>query len=182
MTNTEILTAVNQITRRAETSIDDYLIQSAQEISRRKACLAEEATGNTVANVSYIDKPADLVILNNVVIDGVSYDPITFDEYLNDILNGVCLRGDYIYIRPTPATVAAYTVYYRKEHPASATILLPDIFKQGIIHYVAARVYQKYEINDKGDEQLKFYEYELAKANLPEIPLVCKPRKTNCRI
>jgi hypothetical protein len=164
MTSAEILAKVNQITGRCETSIDAELLEALIEISQRAASLRETATGQTIAGQGYIDKPADALLINHVVIADVRYDPIDFETYLNGNVKGVSEWNDKIYIRPTPSSIASYTIYYRKRHPASvATILLGDEFIPAVKALVAEKVYDKYEIYAGRDKQEIIYERELAK-------------------
>jgi hypothetical protein len=176
MTKAELLIRVNQITGRAETSIDTELLEVVEEIARRTCSITAESTGNATENVAYITKPADSVMIDYVVVDGEKLDKITFSEYLQDRLNGFVERGTKIYIRPTPVSALSYTIYYRQEHPATVeTISLDDKYKPAVIAFTASKIYDKYEIYDKRDAQEQLYERLLEKVSEPET-FICEGR------
>ena len=135
---------------------------------------------------NYIDPPSDNVLIDYIYIDDIRY----IKAPLPDVLEGkneniFCDRDTKIYIYPTPASALDYTIYYRKEHPASVTtILLSNAFQEAAEAYVTARVFGKYGIEDNGDgdgrlKQEQIYERELAKAisTLPMDTFICEGRK-----
>lgn len=162
LTEADILTRVNQITGRAESSITTYLQEVLEDISKRTFALEAEETGNTTAGQSYVDKPADMVgdMIASVVIDDEPIYPISWNEWTLDDEPGYCFRADRIYLRPTPDGATAYTVYYSRIHPDVTVegILFPVTFRDVIIQGVSAKVYESYEITDKQAERMGLYE------------------------
>ena len=175
-----ILTKVNQITSRAETDIDAEIIESLIEISRRTGCL-KTRLDSTIADTTlgYFTKPTDLI---GEMIDALyveeRYDSITLAELLNKTHSGYVVYGTRIYYYPIPPSTSAYSLYYRKVHASTAdTIELPDEYYPALYHYVASKVYEKYEINDQQKNQLDLYEIELAKVT-PVDAVVCTARQS----
>jgi hypothetical protein len=179
MDKTTLLTDVNQITGRSETSIDSELLEALIEVSVVTRYLQASTTGTTTASQNYIDKPSDMAgrEIDGLVINGEKYDPISWDDFLEGKEEGYCVRGDRIYLLPTPSDAYAYTVYYAQLHPSSlASILIPDVYKPAIKHCVAAKVYEKYEIEDKAAIQIGKFEYEMKKySGYGQPPPVAKP-------
>ncbi|HIJ71786.1 MAG TPA: hypothetical protein HPP87_10550 [Planctomycetes bacterium] len=192
ITKADILSRVNQITGRSETDIDDQIYDALLEISERTRALKTSTTGSTTANQAYISKPSDMAgdIIDGLILDTTRYDPITWDEWLDNQgyntgvwpnqasgISGWVVRGDYIYVRPTPDTVKSYTLYYAKYHPSSLdTILFEDKFRRAIIHLTAAFVYEKYEIDDQQEKEMVLYEREINRLSVSSPPSVVQPR------
>ena len=179
MDKATILATVNSRTHRSETSIDAFLLKALREIARRTLILKTSTTGSTVSGQKYIAKPSDMVgdVAFNLVIDDSQVFPISWDAFLRDE-DGYCVYGDNIYIYPTP-TGKTYTLYYPKEHPTDlSTILIPDDYEMAVEHYVASKIYEKYELSDKMGEQLTLFENEIAKLSTHKrMPPVCFPHK-----
>lgn len=165
-TEADILARVNQITGRNETTITEILFEVLTDLACRTMALETEVSGTTVAGQDYINAPSDMagVSIDSICVDGEYLDPITWHEFTRGVIKGYCFRANKIYVSPTPDAAVAYTVYYAKKHPADTTsILFPSTFQKAILHGVAMRIYENYEINDKLADQTDLYENEVRK-------------------
>ena len=179
MTSGDILTRVNQITKRSLTAseFEDLLYEALLRISRRTCDLKTSVTG-TLSSTNYIDKPSDFVKVDSLVVDtNFVLEPITFDEYLRDRVHGYVVKGDKIYYRYESDT-EDYTLYYSYEHPSDlTTILLGEKYSRAIYHLCSALVYEDYEIYDRMEEQLVLYEREMKWLSMDDddAPPIVKP-------
>jgi hypothetical protein len=100
--------------------------------------------------------------IDGLVIDDNRINPITFSQILSGSADGYCVYDGKIYFYPC-YTDKAYTVYYSQLHPSSlSTILFPDEYEEAVVHYTAARLYEKYEIYDGVQAQMTLYENEIS--------------------
>jgi len=177
MEKTDILSRVNQITGRAETDIDDILLEALVEIADRTCILKTSATGTLSASTNTISKPAGLIVINAFDLDGDILDAITFEEYLANKLPGYVLRGSSIYVKPADNTDRSYTIYYSKKPVAVSELSdFGSEFQPAIVRLVASKVYDNYEITDKRNEQYALFENELAKLSIDDEMPVCNIR------
>jgi hypothetical protein len=177
ITKSEILTAVNKICKRAETDIDDILLEALQEISNHTLCLKTSTTGNTTAGVAYIAKPTGFNsgnIIDGLVVNDVKIKPISWQQYLSGDFDGYCVYGDYIYIYPTNTSAVAYTIYFPRIHPSDLdSILFSDDYRAAVKHLTAAKLYEKYERYEEVSAQLTLYEVALSKVGTNQVPPIC---------
>lgn len=174
-----ILTRVNQICKRAETDIDDILLEALYEISLRTGAVKALATGNTVADVGYVSQPADLagkLVHSFHINDKKPLSEITWSQYLNNNISGYCLYNGRIYIRSTPASSDdVYYCKYSKIDDNVNSIELPNIFTESIVRLTAAKLFGKYQMYDDLEKQMVLYERALNinKSGQEPTPPVC---------
>jgi len=159
----DILVSVNKICKRAETDIDNILLEAMEEISRRTGAIPALATGTTTANQEYVAAPTDLAgnLIHSIYLGtdrplGI----LTWTQYLNNnYYSGYCLYKDRIYLRPTPGdSTTQYNLEYSKIDDDVDNIELPDDFKPALTRLTAAKLYEKYERYDEVEKQITLFE------------------------
>jgi hypothetical protein len=164
MLKATILSRVNKICKRAETDIDDILLDALRKISRKTLALKTSSTSTTTAGQNYITKPTDMCgnTIDGLIIDAEQLGPISWDEFLSSKICGYCVYSGRIYFYPTYADSESYTLYYSQLHPSDlSSILFPDEYELAIVHLTAALLYEKYEIYDGIQAQMTLYENEI---------------------
>ncbi len=180
ITETNILSRVNQITGREETSILTELAEVLEELSYRLYAIKSSAAGTLSANTSSFAVPSDFIDVDVLEVDDEELDRITYEEYKQGYINGYAVYNGNIYVNPTPGSDKTYTLYYFGYHAAvssGGTISFNDKYKNAIIYGVCEKVYDNYEINDRAEYMRKKFEIELAKYP-PDNIYVSKARKT----
>ena len=169
-----VLIRANKICKRAETDIDDILLESMLEISICTGSVADLATGNTVADTAYVSAPTDLAgkLIHSLYInDDKPLDEITWSQYLRNNMAGYCLYKDRIYLRPTPSSSSdVYYCEYSKIDDDVDSIGLDAVFQEPLIRLTAAKLYEKYEMYDKIDYQMTLYERALIRCGAGKEP------------
>ena len=161
MLKATILSRVNQICKRAETDIDDILLEALRMISRRTMALKTSTTSTTTAAQNYITKPTDMCgnTIDGLVIDDCRIDPISWPQFLESLGSGYVVYGGKIWFNPYYSDAKSYTLYYSQLHPADlTTILFSDEFEESVTRLTAAKLYEKYEIYEGVSAQMALYE------------------------
>ena len=177
ITKAVLLTRVNQVARRSETDIDEVLKEALIELSRDTLALRTSTTGTLSSSTNTISKPSDLIGVELFYLDSGVLDPLSFDEWKEDRQEGYCFRGNAIYISPTPNSDKSYTLYYYKQHAADPdTIEFTDEYKMALVHKVAQKIYENYELDTEAAEQRLKYQIEVADLT-PAITIGSEIRK-----
>ncbi len=180
ITETDILTRVNQITKREETSILSELAEVLNELSERLWAVKNSTTGTLSANTNSLACPSDFIEVDVLEVDDEELDRITYEEFKQGYIDGYAVYDGNIYVNPTPNSSKTYTLYYFAYHAAvvsGGTISFKDKYKNAIIYGVCEKVYDNYEINDRAEYMRQKFEIELAKFP-PDNVFVSKARKT----
>ncbi len=177
MTESDILTRVNQITKREETSISDELAETLNELSIRTYAYKSEVSGTLSSGSNSFAVPTDFIDVQTLNFDTNNVlDRISFSEFKQGYIPGYAVHNGYIYISPTPGSDRTYTLYYFAYHPVvTSAINFADKYKNAIIYGVAQRVYDNYELYDEGTRMAQKFEIELVKYP-PDNIFICKPR------
>lgn len=170
----DILSRVNQICKRSESNIDDFLSEAAREISERTFYNKTSVSGTLSASTNTISKPSDCIDVDVVYLGEDVYDKITFEEWRKDKRAGFAIRGNTIYIAPDNSSSRSYTLYYTKYGDVTD---FPNEYKMSFIYLCASKLFEHYNIDDEASKFLQKYEYELKKL-VPEDELpVCKCKR-----
>lgn len=170
-----ILARINKICSRAETDIDDILLEALQEISQRTLSLKTSASGTTTEGLGYITKPTGMLEsgIESVNYGGVDLKPVSWDQFIRGNIRGWCIYGNNFYFSTLTAS-QAYTIYYAQIHPDDLdSILFTDEFLKAIVRLTAAKLYEKYELYDKVQAQYTLYEDALNKISTGTTPPIC---------
>jgi hypothetical protein len=179
-----------QITRRdnetdfPNTDLDPLILEACREISKRLLCIKGETTGTLSGDGTSITKPSDMVdsqsAIDNLYLDTVVLDPLTFDEWRVGHVRGYAYRNGVIYIVPTSDNDRSYTLYYSKVHGALSTNLeFDDDLKMAVVWLTCKKIYENYELGDPNQaiKAEREYEREIA-INGPAEPVISRMRTT----
>jgi len=176
ITSGDTLTRVQKITKRdkgagaiAAADIDEELVEILLDLSRRGAFLPTSATGTITGNAVSISTPSDYMFGDTIQMtsgntSGDVLCEITMVEFLKGQIEGFVRRGSLIYIHPTSSSARTYTLYYSKEHDASAdTIEFADRFGAAIKYGVAYKVEENHSQWAKAEQLERRYVMEVDK-------------------
>jgi hypothetical protein len=180
ITKTEILDKVNAITRRAETDIDDEIQAILRDISVRENFLFKESLLSTTSGDNVYSLPADYKAKLALTCEDSEEEvliKIPFHVYLkNKESEGsgtpeyFAIHNKFFWLLPIPDDVFTLTLHYAILHPMDADdILYDEEFRECIVQGTAWKVYERYEIFDRGEAKRIRYEAEINKLrNLAE--------------
>jgi len=187
---TTVRARARQITRRdnevefPNADLDVLILEACREISQRLLCLKAEATGTLSGDGTSITKPADMVdsqsAVDNLYLDSVVLDPLTFDEWRMGNVRGYAYRNGTIYINPTSDNDRSYILSYSKVHGVLGVNLeFDDDLKMAAIWLTCKRIYENYELGDPNQaiKAEREYEREIA-INGPAEPIISRCRQT----
>jgi hypothetical protein len=174
-----IYTRVIGITRRDEITAEDFnilLLEACNEIALRTGYLRSSQSGTLDADKTD-DAPTDMLSDSSVEtfkligssIDD-TLDPISFEEWKQNIRRGYCVYNGKIYVKPTRGNTSDYTIFYNRTHGAitvDGTLEFPDIYQPAIVQLSTSKVYGDKEIEDKEEYRRRKYEDEIDK--LPSV-------------
>ena len=187
---TTVRARARQITRRdnevefPDTDLDALILEACLEISKRLLCLKTDTTGTLSGDGTSITKPSDMVdsqsAVDNLYLDTVVLDPLTFDEWRMGNVRGYAYRNDTIYISPTSDNDRSYILSYSKVHGALGTNLeFDDDLKMAVIWLTNKKIYENYELGDPNQaiKAEREYEREIL-INGPAEPIISRMRTT----
>lgn len=198
ITEASLLVRVKKRTRRDELSVlgdgskfdfTYYMELAVRRLSQDSRSLRGSASGSIAASNNTITIPSDMID-GNEAIDGLTLgtttnsrnDPeisaLSWEEYLQGALEGYCLRGKTIYVRPFQESDRNYNLYYRKFHGTDvSTLEFEDKYKECLVPLLCHYVYADIELQDKADTQEIEYKRKLNEVVDNDTPPIVMSRQ-----
>lgn len=188
ITAANVYTRARQITKRDNTAllsaanVQTMLLETLRELSGQML-LKSETSGTLTGSGTTITAPTDMLkgqaAIEEFYLDSKPMNEITFAEYLENEIDGYCLRNGTIYVRPTSDNDRTYTIYYYKYHAASvATIEFDDDFEVAIVFKMCQKIYEFFSQIAEAEDMDTKYKREVDK-NTPEEMFFVRARKDN---
>jgi hypothetical protein len=148
------------------------LLEACNEIALRTGFLRDTDTG-TIDSDNQSPAPTDMLSdlsVETFYLGTDVLDPISFEEWRQNVRRGYCVYNGIIYVEPTRGNTKDYTIYYDRTHGAiDVNLEFPDIYQPAIVQLSASKTYGDYEIEDKEEYRRQKFEGELAKLPSPTV-------------